>query len=112
MLYRKSLNYPPFRHIILITVKGYDNAKVVRVSNGFAFLLKKELRGQDCQLLGPAPAPMAKINNQYRWHILIKHKMPGKINMFIERCMNGLKHSKLQMGKTSIAVDIDPMNTL
>ncbi len=112
ILYRKSLNYPPFRHIVLITVKGHDSAKVVRASNGFAFLLRKELKGQDCQLLGPAPAPMAKIKNQYRWHILIKHKMPGKINLFIERCMKGLKRSKLQMGKTNIIVDIDPMNTL
>ncbi|MFH1903984.1 MAG: primosomal protein N' [bacterium] len=112
MLFRKGLNYPPFKHIVLITVKGHDSAKVVRVSNGLVFLLKKELSGQDCKLLGPAPAPMAKIKNQYRWHILIKHKMPGKINMFIERSMKGLKNSKLQMGKTNIIVDIDPMNTL
>ncbi|MDP8219586.1 MAG: GntR family transcriptional regulator, partial [Candidatus Theseobacter exili] len=109
---------PPIREMMrlfgvsLITVKGHDHAKVTRASNGLAFLLQKELKGQDCQLLGPAPAPMAKIKNQYRWHILIKHKMPGKINMFIERCIKGLKDSKLQMGKTNIIVDIDPMNTL
>jgi len=112
MLFRKGLNYPPFRHIVLITIKGHDSAKVIRVSNGLTFLLKKELECQDCKFLGPAPAPMAKIKNQYRWHILIKHKMPGRINGFIERCVKGLKRSKLQMGKTSITVDIDPMNTL
>ncbi|MDE5080863.1 MAG: hypothetical protein O4859_05830, partial [Trichodesmium sp. St18_bin1] len=55
-------------------------------------------------LLGPAPAPIARVANRYRWQILLK-LLPGcddvpDLTGLINVCCPGV----------SLTVDVDPMN--
>ncbi|MFC1516938.1 primosomal protein N' [Candidatus Margulisiibacteriota bacterium] len=91
--YRQALNYPPFSKLTSLVISGPDKYQA-RV---FAEKIAKEL--QDYNVLGPAPAPLHKLRNRYRWQMLIKGKdLPGSL---LEPPA-GLK----------IDIDVDPLNLL
>ncbi len=75
---RRELSYPPFSRLVLIELKGTEEEKVRASAERFAHLLAG---GNGAfTVLGPAPAVIGKINNQFRWHIIIKNfkdKDPG-----------------------------------
>ena len=67
---RQELAYPPFSRIVLVETRGKDEGKVRKAAERFADLIQ----GPDGAFmrLGPAPAVIGRINNYYRWHIIIK----------------------------------------
>jgi primosomal protein N' (replication factor Y) len=67
---RRGLSYPPFSRLVLVETKGPDEEKVRKAAERFASLLRRG--GSETIVLGPAPAVLAKIKNQYRWHTIIK----------------------------------------
>jgi primosomal protein N' (replication factor Y) (superfamily II helicase) len=75
---RQELEYPPFSRLVLIEAKGGDEGRVRKTAEKFASSLKKA--DGSFTVLGPAPAVIGKIKNQYRWHIIVKNaksKDPG-----------------------------------
>ena len=69
---RKELDYPPFSRLALIELKGENEDRVHQEAERFGELLKG--RNGSFGVLGPSPAVLSKINNQYRWHIIIKDR--------------------------------------
>ena len=68
---RKILGYPPFGRLGRIILDGASEEKVTSA----ALALAKQLPvRKDTRVLGPSPAPLLKIRNRYRWHILVLSK--------------------------------------
>ena len=69
---RKALNYPPFCNLCLIRIisKSYDKAS--NMSYKIGDYLKKEIKSET--ILGPSTANVFRINNTYRFQIIIKYK--------------------------------------
>ncbi|MDR2437441.1 MAG: hypothetical protein LBD17_05205, partial [Endomicrobium sp.] len=72
--HRKKLLYPPFCDIAKIVVRNKNEQKVDKDSESILLYLKDICNTQsfDLNLLGPVPAYIAKLNNTYRRHIIIK----------------------------------------
>ena len=70
MAERKELDYPPFSRLVLVEFKGPKEDHVCQQAESFARMLKAA--NGTFTILGPAPAVIGKINNQYRWHIILK----------------------------------------
>ncbi len=68
---RKMLGYPPFGRLGRIILDGANEVKVTSAALTLAGQLPVR---KDSRVLGPAPAPLVKIRNRYRWHILILSK--------------------------------------
>jgi primosomal protein N' (replication factor Y) len=104
LLNRKELNYPPFTNLIniIISDKIEENAKneIYKFYNE----LIKIINNNTDKILGPSPAPFIKLNQYYRWHILIK---TFKINNFISRFTKLLRIIKINKNCRFI-IDIDP----
>ena len=68
---RKLLGYPPFGRMGRIIFDSTSEDKVTRaaLALGSKLPVKKDIR-----ILGPSPAPLLKIRNRYRWHILVLAK--------------------------------------
>ena len=64
---------------------------------------------QEIQILGPAPAPLFKIRNRYRFHLLLKAQSPIVLSRF---CRQLLADNKWIPSGTKVQVDIDPINLL
>ncbi|CUU10884.1 replication restart DNA helicase PriA [Candidatus Kryptobacter tengchongensis] len=112
---RKELNYPPFTRLILIEFKGRNEKNVELASDEFA----KELRSKvhlPVQILGPAPAAIPKINQNYRYHIIMKipknvDKTGGEIAGIIWQLKEKFE-VKLNSKGVKLIIDVDPQNTV
>ncbi len=101
--------YPPYSRLVQILFRGPDAVAVRKTAEKFAGLIKTD---GSFEILGPVPAPLGKIQNQYRWHILyksIKQSDAGgkNIKQLIQNAMSELKkHHSLR--NVTITIDVDP----
>ncbi|MFI5356562.1 MAG: primosomal protein N' [Opitutales bacterium] len=65
---RRDFHYPPYRHLIHHLFRGPNADKLKFFAEQWARLVEKELAGQ-VELRGPAPSPIEKIKDQYRWQL-------------------------------------------
>ena len=113
---RREFGYPPFKDMASITLFGRDYGKV-RESMGKSSLLLMDLIREagltDVDVLGPNPSPMEKINNNYRWQILLKfgynHGMD--IRKIIRRVYTVGKGNLIE-DDVKISIDINPSSIL
>ena len=71
---RKELTWPPYTKLIKITTHNKKEASahesLIKLAENLSIL--KKSRNLRFEIIGPYPAYIRKIKNQYRWHILIK----------------------------------------
>ena len=73
---RKALGYPPFGRLGRIILDGPNEGKVTSAA---LTLIGQLPERKDSRVLGPAPAPLVKIRNRYRGHILVLSKSPREL---------------------------------
>jgi len=57
--------------------------------------------------LGPAPAPLTRLRDRYRWQLLIKGKQIEVLHAFLHR-LEGELATLSKVGKAKISIDVDP----
>jgi len=109
IIQRKRLNYPPFCDIIYIMVTGEDEALVKQRAEEIGDRIKKEMKNDKniFSILGPAPAPIEKIRNNYRYRILLKCKNKDDSHGFLRSIYE--EHEKNNK-KTFLTIDTNPIN--
>ncbi len=107
---RKQLKYPPFCDIIVIGVSGLDLAKVKEISKNIHQDIKQQiLQNKIGLLLYPVvPAPIDKINNKYRYRILIK----CIYNQTIQELIQNVLAKQYTVKDIRISIDINPNNMM
>lgn len=110
---RQKLNYPPFVHLILIRFQHEDENLLNKEVDRFCKALQQNLdQIPSCkQLLGPAPAPLAKINRFFRIHILIKTTQVIPINRLFNQLTESFRQDK-DFNRLQIIYDVDPLQVL
>ncbi|OQZ04890.1 MAG: primosomal protein N' [Candidatus Brocadia sp. UTAMX1] len=104
--YRKQLGYPPFGNLTRIIIRGPQEANVKEKSAIIGDRLKEfaKINGNHLEILGPSPAPVTRINNLFRWHMLLKAQNLASIHKALQGNADVLKPSK----SVQIMVDVDP----
>jgi primosomal protein N' (replication factor Y) len=104
--YRKQLQYPPFGKLARIIFRSPEEKKSEEKSAAVAEKLKEIAKGNGnlFEILGPSPAPVTKINNMFRWHLLLKAQYYREIHHALQSVADLLRPSK----KVQTAVDVDP----
>lgn len=101
---RAELHYPPYGRLILLRLSSYDPTEVAVTAQELASVLREKEGKEKYDLLGPAPAPIARIANRYRWQILLKllsgYENVPDLTQLSNFCRPGV----------SLTVDVDPMN--
>ncbi|MFH1791211.1 MAG: primosomal protein N', partial [Candidatus Omnitrophota bacterium] len=101
---RRELNFPPFVHIVKVTVRSRDEKKARRAADDTAAAMKTEA-GQ-FEVVGPAPAPMHKVRGYYRWNILLKGVNRSIITGSVRKVMANTRRPSGVL----TAVDVDPIS--
>lgn len=118
ILLRKEFNYPPFTNIININIIGKNESEVSKTSrnlvNDIRFKIdKKNIEYDKNNILGPNPAPIAKIKNNYRWQVVLKCSdfEINKIKCIIEEiCITNIQKEKYD--NTRFSIDINPISIM
>ena len=71
---RRARQYPPFADIFTLTVSGPEEGGVLRAAAQLREAMRAGLRyptasNMSVEILGPAPAPVLKVNNRYRYRV-------------------------------------------
>ncbi len=105
---RRQLKYPPFCDIILIGFNSYHELEIKKVSDKMYQYLKQKLNKEEFKVLRPMPCPIDKIQNRYRWRIIIKGKMTEEANEILNTSLKDIYQENIK--DTRIAIDINPNN--
>ena len=110
MEFRKQLHYPPYGRIIRILFLGKAEEKVKDIATLLSNKLKSYIKTtkKNVDLLGPTPASINKIKNNFRWHIILK--APKHIE--IHDTINHINHDIMNSRSVQIIIDVDPGNML
>jgi len=71
---RRARRYPPFADVFTLTVSGGEEGAVLRAAAQLKDGMRQAMKhpgaeNLQTELLGPAPAPVLKVNNRYRYRI-------------------------------------------
>lgn len=102
---RRQYGYPPHRHLIRHLFRGDNPDKLKFVSEQWAKHLGSEL-GTRVELRGPAPAPIEKIRDEYRWQLWIFVGSVSRVIADLARLRDAFAWPE---GVTQM-LDVDPMN--
>lgn len=109
--YRQMLDYPPFCRLVLIHISHEDLGTLVGAAENLGQYLREYIErlasaGQ-CSVLGPAPSPMAKLKDRYRYQCLIKYKEDFLVLPML-RQIDGWMESWVRQKEVRISIDVDP----
>ena len=101
--FRKRFRYPPYTRLIRFSYRNPSEDVCIEESEAMAEQLSEHLqaRGIAGDLLGPAPAFVAKIRGDYQWQIVVR-ATPDDVGLILD----GLPV------RPGWVVDVDPMNLL
>lgn len=104
---RRQMVYPPFSHIFSVLLSGESEKQIIQLLHGLLHILKASGRGGLFEFLGPAPAQIVKINNRYRWKLLIKGEDEDSLKKFMMDCV-GQWQTQHEMANVTRQLTMDP----
>ena len=106
---RQALLYPPFGHIVRFVVRSAGEQAAADWAGHLVDRLRKEA-GDDpgIRVLGPAPAPIARLRDRFRWHAQVHGPDGERLRDLVRRATAGLKTPD----GVAWVVDVDPVEML
>lgn len=104
MSIRHQLGYPPYYYLTVIKIlsKSYEDAR--DISNKVGDYLKKNLTSST--ILGPSIASVFKVNNVYRFQIVLKYKKEENLYSILNKLIEHYKTNS----KIKIDIDFNPIH--
>src|SRR5205085_2319975 len=105
--------YPPNVRIANVVFSGTQEAATARTASRAAAWLHKLLAARPApgvSIIGPAPCPVERVKNRWRWHVLIKAERPtelGRVARYLVERFEVPKQFALRM-----TLDRDPVQLL
>jgi primosomal protein N' (replication factor Y) len=103
---RQTLQYPPFCRLVRLLARSADESAAVKAIESLAALLQPGLPA-DCHLLGPAAAPLKKIADNFRYHLLLKTRSLEALRPVVQHAL-----AETNVSGVYIEVDVDPADVL
>ncbi len=109
---RQMLTYPPFCDLITILFLGKDELNVSLCAKSFfeklVELNTNKYSDEKIIVLGPSPSKISKINNEFRYNMIIKCKNNKNIRKMITEILKFCSKIK-EYKDISISVDLNPI---
>jgi primosomal protein N' (replication factor Y) len=105
---RQATGLPPFRRLVRFIVRHHDLGRAQDDADELAARLAPHLNGLDADLIGPSPAEVFKIRNQYRYQLLISLPRPGILQRRLKTAFGRLTRGLA----AEILPDPDPVTLL
>ena len=101
---RKLLKYPPYYYLIGLKVISKDYDKASKEANKIVNILKNN-KEDNTIILGPTTASQFKLNNLYRFQIIIKYK---KDDLILNK-LKEIDYNYINDKDIYIEIDVDPI---
>jgi primosomal protein N' (replication factor Y) len=105
--FRERCDFPPFKHAILITVRSAHEGRAKLSAETLVRRLKEAL-GSELILGDATPAPLQKLQGQFRFHILLRGGAIMRLGRLVRKTLDKLPFPE----DVAVAVDVDPYQLL
>ncbi len=106
---RKQLKYPPFCDIIVMRFEGKNEEQIkILAMESYNQLYQALKNDETMTVFKPMPAPIDKIQNRYRWRIVMKGQLTPTINALYHTILKGIYDQNLKDAR--VTVDVNPNN--
>src|SRR3989454_9546601 len=105
--FRERCDFPPFKHAILITVRSAHETRAKFSAETLTRRLRETI--PDEFILGDAtPAPLEKLQGQFRFHILLRGEAIMRLSRLVRQTLDKLPFPE----DVTVTVDVDPYQLL
>ena len=112
---RKAMLYPPFSDICMIGVTSKKEDKCISAATEFTktlcSLMKESYSDLPIRILGPSPASVYRVNNKYRYKIILKFRNSKRFRHMLSSVMIDFAKDR-KFSDVTVYADINPDNIL
>ncbi len=111
MRFRRMMHYPPVTALANVIAQGAKLEQAARVAKqvgDFLIPLEKEMEG--LKVMGPTPAPLAKLQGRFRIQFLMKCTSRARLNSILRRLADFSEQQGLP--QRSLVIDMDPVSIM
>ncbi|MFM9905015.1 MAG: primosomal protein N' [Pyrinomonadaceae bacterium] len=108
--YRQRLGYPPFFVLASILIKHRDHAYASKNANILRRSLDAANLSKNARVLGPAPASLSRLKNEYRLQIILKGVSRRTLRETLDIALADAEAHGCDL--RTINVEIDPVNLM
>ena len=111
---REMRRCPPFRDLFVLTASGTMESAVLRACMRLrrtleSWLAQPPLADMEVQLLGPAPASIAKVNDRYRYRLTLAAENTKALRAVVAYLLRCAQTDKENRG-VSVSADVNPLD--
>ena len=109
LLHRRELGYPPYARMVLVRVDAVDPAVALAAASHLADVARAASPPGTVDVLGPAPAPLARVRNRHRFRLMMRSSNRAALRavaLAVARALGSLPHA------ARAHVDVDPVQML
>ena len=108
--FRQKLGYPPFSALCSLLIHHPDYVHALETAEILRACLEKANRENACRILGVAPAPLARLKNEFRMQILVKAKSRRALRETLDFAWAEAEEKGCDL--RAVNLEIDPVNLL
>ncbi len=111
MRFRRMMHYPPLTALGNVIAQGSKLEQAAQVAKHVGdFLIPLEKSTEGLKILGPTPAPLAKLEGRFRIQFLIKSTSRARLSTLLRRLADYA--SQQGVPQRSLLIDMDPVNIM
>jgi primosomal protein N' (replication factor Y) (superfamily II helicase) len=99
---RRSANFPPFSRLVYLGVISRSRSQGLETAKRYAEIAREHMQAE---VLGPAPYPIARLNDEWRYRVALKARGLRSVRQVIRERVLPLARSDR---KTRLAINVDP----
>jgi primosomal protein N' (replication factor Y) len=105
--YRRAMRYPPLTALLNLVVRAPDARTALADANTLAQHLRGKADAGRFRVLGPAPAPVAKLRGEYRAQVFLKGSQRAALREAVIAALAAEPDLRRR-----VSVDVDPVSVL
>jgi primosomal protein N' (replication factor Y) len=107
---RQLLLYPPYTRLAKVLLDSPNPERVQTASEWLAAQFAQHSAAPHrLEVLGPAEAPLAKLQNRYRWHIMLKAATSRELHQWLQQTLESTQQDRQHLYNVRMSIDIDPL---
>ncbi|HMD84684.1 MAG TPA: primosomal protein N' [Terriglobia bacterium] len=111
MRFRRMMHYPPVAALANVIAQGAKLEQAAQVAKHVGnFLIPLEKQAEGLKILGPTPAPLAKLEGRFRIQFLMKCTSRARLSAILQRLADYTDQQGIP--QRSLMIDMDPANIM
>ena len=107
MAYRRAMRYPPLLALVNTIVRGRTSSEAMETAAEIVRRLEPVAATASATILGPAPAPLARLRGEHRVQFFLKGGRRADLRNALRTVLAGMPDVRRR-----VTVDVDPLNVL